>query len=300
MRADAGLRAGEAAVAALRERFPPRLAAAAWDFTGQDRTAVLARLLSPPFALDNSSSQSYRKFGLIRVLDWLAAQPGRTWQDRWNASGAGSDGHADWRPRVARWLRDTGRIAQDNAGAERQLSVGMMQLVCADVIRPGMGWLLTTATPRNLSGEMARVRDPAGFSKLSELGSASLDDDGLVGYFLDSDPGQLSSPYGPSASGYVTASPVSVTIGQPTTLTLLLHPQGLVHAFTGILPPASAALPPAFQLAPMHATEVTFRSGPLLSPPTALTAPLPAFGPGDWAWLQYDPSGAAAQPRPGP
>jgi hypothetical protein len=131
-----------------------------------------------------------------------------------------------------------------------------------------------------------------------ELGSASLDDDGLVGYFLDSHPGQVSSPYGPSASGYVTSSPVSVTIGQPTVLTLLLHPQGLVHAFTGILPPASAALPPAFQLAPMHATEVTFRSGPLLSPPTALTAPLPAFGQGDWAWLQYDPSGAAAQPRP--
>ena len=135
---------------------------------------MLNRLLSPPFALDNYSSQSYRKFGLIRVLDWLAARPGRTWQDRWNASGAGIDGHADWRPRVARWLRDTGRIAQDNAGAQRQLSVGMMQLVCADVVRPGTGRLLTTATPRNLSGEMARVRDPAGFSKLSELGSASL------------------------------------------------------------------------------------------------------------------------------
>jgi hypothetical protein len=89
-----------------------------------------------------------------------------------------------------------------------------------------------------------------------------------------------------------------VTIGQPTALTLLLHPQGLVHAFTGILPPASAALPPVFQLAPMQATEVTFRSGPLLSPPTALTAPLPAYGQGDWAWLQYDPSGAAALPRP--
>jgi hypothetical protein len=131
-----------------------------------------------------------------------------------------------------------------------------------------------------------------------ELGSASLDDDGLVGYFLDSDPGQLSSPYGPSASGYVTSSPVSVTLGQPAALTLLLHPQGLVHAFTGILPPASAALPAAFQLAPMNATEVTFRSGPVLTKPTALTAPLPAFGQGDWAWLQYDSPGAAALPRP--
>ena len=28
-----------------------------------------------------------------------------------------------------------------------------------------MGWLLTTATPRNLSGEMARVRDPAGIAE---------------------------------------------------------------------------------------------------------------------------------------
>jgi integrase len=170
----AGPRLPSAEGRALRERFPPRPAEAAWDFTGQDRTAVLGRLMAPPFALGNSSSQSYRKFGLIRVLDWLAAQPGRTWQDRWNASGADIDGPADWRPPAAQWLRDTGRIAEDNLSAERQLSVGMMQLICADVIRPGMGWLLTTATPRNLSGEMARVRDPAGFSRLSELGSVSL------------------------------------------------------------------------------------------------------------------------------
>ena len=170
----AGPRLPSAEGAALRERFPPRLAEAAWNLTRQDRAAVLGRLMAPPFALANSSSQSYRKFGLIRVLDWLAAQPGRTWQDRWNASGAAIDGHADWRPAVAQWLRDTGRIAAGNLTAETQLSVGMMQLICADVIRPGMSWLLTAATPRNLSGEMTRTRDPAGFAKLSELGSTSL------------------------------------------------------------------------------------------------------------------------------
>ena len=131
-----------------------------------------------------------------------------------------------------------------------------------------------------------------------ELGSSSLDDDGLVGYFLDPDPGHLSSPYGPSASGYVTASPVTLTVGQPSALTLLLHPQGTVHAFTGLLPPVSATLPAQFQLAPMGAAEVTFRTGPLLSPPTAMTIPLPAFGHGDWAWLQYDDPAGAAQPRP--
>jgi hypothetical protein len=132
----------------------------------------------------------------------------------------------------------------------------------------------------------------------AELGSSSLDDDGLVGCFLDTDPGHLSSPYGPSASGYVTASPVTLTIGRPAALTLLLHPQGTVHAFTGILPPVSAALPAQFQLAPIRAAEMTFRTGPLLSPPTAVTIPPPAFGHGDWAWLQYDDPAQAAQPRP--
>ena len=126
----AGPRLPSAEGRALRERFPPRPAAAAWDFTGQDRTAVLSRLLSPPFALDNSSSQSYRKFGLIRVLDWLAAQPGRTWQDRWNASGAGSDGHADWRPQVA---QVAARDRPDRAGQRRRRTAAQRRHDAADL-----------------------------------------------------------------------------------------------------------------------------------------------------------------------
>ena len=133
-----------------------------------------------------------------------------------------------------------------------------------------------------------RRRDQPGCASPSSSAVASLDDDGLVGFFLDADPGSLSSPYGPSASGYVTTTPATVTVGQPAALTLLLHPQGTVHAFTGLLPPVTAALPQQFQLAPVRATEVTFRSGPLLTPPTAVQLPLPAFSAGDWAWLEYD------------
>ena len=131
-----------------------------------------------------------------------------------------------------------------------------------------------------------------------QLGSDALDDDGVVGLFTDADPGHLASPYGPSASGYVTTSPVTVTIGQPVPVTLLLHPQGSAHAFTGLLPPVSATLPPQFQRAPMHATEVTFRAGPLLTPPTAVTVPPPAFGGGEWAWLEYAGGADPALPRP--
>ena len=169
----AGPRLPGAESAALRDRFPPRPAEASWDLTGQSRAAVLERLLAPPFALDNASSQNYRRFGLIRVLDWLGSQPGGTWQDRWNASGVGINGRADWRPPVVQWLLGTGKIAEGNLSAPRSLSVGMMQLISADVLRPGITWLLSTATPRRLSNEMARVRDPVGFAKLSALGQAS-------------------------------------------------------------------------------------------------------------------------------
>jgi hypothetical protein len=130
------------------------------------------------------------------------------------------------------------------------------------------------------------------------LGSASLDDDGVIGFFQDADPGSLSSPYGPSASGYVTAAPATVTAGQPVALTLLLHPLGTAHAFSGLLPPVTAALPSQFQVAPVRATEVTFRSGPLLTAPTAVQLPIPAFSAGEWAWLEYDASGGPALPRP--
>ena len=52
------------------------------------------------------------------------------------------------------------------------------------------------------------------------------------------------------------------------------------------------------QSAPVRAAEVTFRSGPLLTPPAGVQVPPPAFNQGNWAWLEYDPSGGPALPRP--
>ncbi len=45
-------------------------------------------LTSPPFTLDNPASQGNRTRGLTVLLDWLADQPGDSWQQRWLASGA--------------------------------------------------------------------------------------------------------------------------------------------------------------------------------------------------------------------
>jgi hypothetical protein len=147
-------------------------------------------------------------------------------------------------------------------------------------------------TGKDLDGGISQASFPV------QLGSGDLDDDGLVGWFADADPAHLSSPYGPSASRYVTTAPAMVSVGTPVPMTVLLHPQGTVHAFTGLLPPVSASLPAQFQLAPIRATEVTFRAGPLLTPATAVEVALPAFGGGEWAWLQYAGAADPALPRP--
>ena len=128
------------------------------------------------------------------------------------------------------------------------------------------------------------------------LGASDLYDDGLVGCLADADPGHLLSPYGPSANGYATPATVTVQIGEPVVLTALLYPTAHVHAFTGILPPSAARLPATAQAAPM-AMEITFRSGPVLTAPTELAAPVPSIR-GDWSWLEYTDTATVAVPRP--
>ena len=121
---------------------------------------MLARVLAAPFTLDNPASQQTRRLGVLAVLSWLQTHPGDSWQQRWQASGArrparlaGPDRH---RPRAQARLP--------------HLSPGLLVLICADVIRPSLDWLLRFAPARRgLAAEMARTRDPAAFAALAEL-----------------------------------------------------------------------------------------------------------------------------------
>jgi len=151
------------------ERFPPRPVPRAWPATELDRGSVQALLLEPPFALVNPASQAGRRIGLIRVLDWLERQPGGTWQDRWIASGADAAGNAGWRMLAARWLNATGRGCRDQRHDQVMFGSGVLPLICGEVIRPGLMWLITPRTPRHLVAELARARDPDGFSALTRL-----------------------------------------------------------------------------------------------------------------------------------
>jgi hypothetical protein len=157
------------AAAGLPARFPPRPAAGSWPATRATRQEVLARLLAPPFPLDNPLGQQGRRLGLISVVSWLEAQPGGSWQDRWLASGA--EDAPDWRVLAAAWkARGTGIPLAGTAKPAPHAGAGLLVLICADVIRPGAGWLLSSpAAPRNLAAEMARTRDPAAFAGLTAL-----------------------------------------------------------------------------------------------------------------------------------
>ena len=75
---------------ALWEKFPPRPVPASWPATRQPRGKVVARLQAPPFAAGTSQDRCNRKLALLKVLDWLELHPGRTWQERWDATRAGT------------------------------------------------------------------------------------------------------------------------------------------------------------------------------------------------------------------
>ena len=150
--------------AELAAQFPARPVIWSWPQTRASRPEVLARLLAAPFALGNALSQQTRRQGLLTVVSWLESQPGDTWQERWAASGA--EAAPDWRDLAACWR--SGRAG--GTGRPAHIGPGLLVLICADVIRPGLAWLSGFAPARRgLAEEMARTRDSAAFAELAGM-----------------------------------------------------------------------------------------------------------------------------------
>lgn len=150
----------------LRRQFPPRGNPASWDATEASRGRVLARVLAAPFTVEAAGYQAEVRRGISAVLDWLALLPGRSWQQRWLASGA--ERAADWRV-LAAAPTAAGRADTVVRSLEHRCSRGLTVLICSDVIRPSLRWLLATPSPKNLAAALARSRDPEGFAALSDL-----------------------------------------------------------------------------------------------------------------------------------
>jgi site-specific recombinase XerD len=151
---------------ALMEKFPPRPVAGNWPTTRQDRAAVEDRLATAPFLADDRHARWYRMVSLQTVLDWLELYPGQSWQQRWDATGAGRDGQRDWRLQLAADLAAAEPPGKRRDYVRKVLGTGLIQLIGGDYLRPSLGWLMSTSSPLRIANEMATVRDPQGIAEL--------------------------------------------------------------------------------------------------------------------------------------
>ena len=151
---------------AIIERFPPRPAFSSWPATRHDRAAVEDRLAQTPFRAADNANRYLRNQSLRAVLDWLEPYPGRTWQQRWEATGVGRDGHRDWRTQMLSDLDQAGRQVRRRDFVQKVAGVGLAQLIGGDYVRPSLDWLMATTSPVKIANEMGRVRDPHGIAEL--------------------------------------------------------------------------------------------------------------------------------------
>lgn len=156
----------------LRRQFPPRPAQPWWPATARGEDEVLSPLASLPFLPETKRVRAGWRRGAARLLRWLSAFPGDTWQQRWEASRA-EDRGCGCQP--SGW----GTTARQPPATAMTCRPGCLTLICGDVIRPGLAWMLTRNL-KYLAPGMTQVRDPGGFARLGELAesgpAASLED----------------------------------------------------------------------------------------------------------------------------
>ncbi|WP_207757404.1 tyrosine-type recombinase/integrase [Nonomuraea cypriaca] len=132
-----------------------------WWQTREPREAIIERTLALPFSANSDANLRSRERGLIKLLDWLEAQPGDTWQERWLASGVEEAGR-DWKRVPLEWLAARDRARKYDT---IDLSCGMIPLLGGQVLRPNYRWLLRLI-PAQLLAQFRRATDPDGFAAL--------------------------------------------------------------------------------------------------------------------------------------
>lgn len=145
-----------------QQDYRPRPRPETWAETEQPRQEVVERLSNPAFRSSSADVRRCARRGLIALLDWLELQPGRTWQERWLASGAEAEGRT-WTDLVR---RETPSLAARPAGnVHTDLLTAMRVMLTGQILRPGYGWLLRYR-PSVLLEEARERLDPAGFARL--------------------------------------------------------------------------------------------------------------------------------------
>lgn len=148
-----------------------------------------------------------------------------------------------------------------------------------------------------------------------ELGDIANIEDGLVGYFLNSDYRMFNvvKEAGSGTDSYMR--PIGVDdnyIYLPADgktfarASMLVDPRAAVHARSGIVPDASVAAPPPVVTAVLSSMSLTFRIDTILTdqqttaaatdalPVTTLFMPYPKVPSGTWTWVEYDDKDAVS------
>lgn len=152
--------------AVLAPRFPARQPPQAWPATRLTRGDVTRLLSAPPFTAPTAEHAYKCNVGIKLLLDWLADQPGESWQQRWRASGAEEAGEM-WRRLPTGWLAERGHGPWHQEAIVEVLPVA----VSAELVRPSLHWLVGGGLARGgrLVASMEAARDPDGFGRLRSL-----------------------------------------------------------------------------------------------------------------------------------
>jgi hypothetical protein len=135
-----------------------------WPQTTMSRTEVETHVFG--VAGGTQDAMKVKLVGVRRVLDWLEAQPGGSWQQRWRSSGADASGR-DWVDLVP---LGTGRHGGGTA-KPGTIRAGLVPLLLGQVVCPSMAWLLA----QNFSQTLRRafeVIDPDGLMALRRAAGA--------------------------------------------------------------------------------------------------------------------------------
>ncbi|MDW3191463.1 MAG: hypothetical protein R8G66_03835 [Cytophagales bacterium] len=129
------------------------------------------------------------------------------------------------------------------------------------------------------------------------VGDRSQLNDGLVGYWKEDETNQLSSAfYTTIASGVVTNADIVAFEDARThlqqsidaegqNLTMLVDPNGSVHAHSGVLPTKSIAIPSSKFAKAIQNINITFLSTPIITPRDLVAVSLPNEAGFNWSWV---------------
>ena len=135
-----------------RARFPARAEALNWPATCRSREETWTQSPAPRSSSANAGTESKRIRGLPGCSTGSRASPvphGKT------AGGtAALRRRSAWRQVPLRWLDDHGRRSQ---WLPAELSAALKVMICADLIRPSLSWLVAAASVKGaLAGDLAK------------------------------------------------------------------------------------------------------------------------------------------------